>query len=183
MSRSKMFAVALTILIGMSASGCSLVSKRQRGLAIAADIAVASGALLVVNGLSCSENDLSCLGPRMGAAYLGVPLLIGGAAMEIGAFAANVAAPDQVTGWTPAPTTPVATTGRLVVEDRLPALPALPEIAVDTATLELAKQARTESMRGRCDALAPIIDAIRARDPQYVDALAASPALAGCRGS
>lgn len=178
---------ALTMAAWMAATGtgCSMVATHNRGLGVAADVAFASAALVVARGESCDESDFSCIDAELGQHYLTVPLVLAGLALGIGALASGGSEPEA------AP--PARAGGLALAMDTAMAAPAttpppaapagiapLPELPVDADSLALAQQAREAAARGDCAALPPIVNALRARDPDYAHALVIGPALAAC---
>lgn len=168
--------VSVLLLVALVGSGCTMSRDGRRGTIIAGAALTATSVLLISSGANDSDYDgvnETVLDDDWGAYMLGSSLLIAGVGLLVGGVASSEPPEvDRTVTYLPPPApVPVAPVfapmpgapgqtdiapnamapTQIVAVERAP-LVALPELPATADVLRLAKQVRSASAHGRCDA-------------------------------
>lgn len=177
--------VALVALV--ATSGCTM-SKQGRSGTIVAGLGISAASMLVIaSGANDSNHDgtnETFLNDDWDAYATGTVLLLTGIGVLVAGLASDVE-PDPVTYLPPAsayplPPAPVVVEATRTVEiTRVPVVP-LPELPATADVLRLAKQVRSASTTGRCDAAWIMWTDLQRLDRAYAIVLRDGPVMARC---
>jgi hypothetical protein len=152
---------SLALVTAVALGGCTAMLPRHRALGVAADLSIAAGVGMVLDGESCHPDPnqlLSCLGPTIGEAYAAPVAITAGVVM--GVIGLVMEERERADG-APAPR----------------ALPPVPTV-VDPETRRLALLAHGAAQVEQCALAEDLVDEIDARDPVYRRILVGSGAVA-----
>ncbi len=184
---------ALVLLV--ATAGCTNLSREGRRGTIAAGAIISASSIFVIrSGANDSDYDgvnENPLNDDWGAYMAGTGLLLAGLGMLVGGLASSEEQPDRTVTYMPpvAPPVPVAPAyqpmlaapgATQTVEVERVSLVALPELPATADVLRLAKQVRSASIHGRCDAAWIMWTDLQKLDGTYATALRAGPVMARC---
>jgi hypothetical protein len=162
--------LALVLAASLTTGACATRQGRATALVGAGVLGALGTTFIAVNYDSPDNTAEEVFAP----VYNGATIMIGGAALLAAAVVAIVAlASDPKPDDMPRP-----------IEEPPPVAPtrvALPDVATDDRTLQLARQARRAALQLQCAVVNVLVSDIEERDPDYFVALVTGGALAPCR--
>lgn len=194
MFRRASLAVLATLVAG---SGCTLSQSGRNGVLVGGAVITAASVLVIRSGANDTDHDGVndyALNDDWGAYMAGTAMLLGGLGLFVAGLASSAEHEPDRTYATPVAATPTpvwqppaaadpanepAAAAQIAGAERV-ALVALPELPATAEVLRLAKQVRSASSHGRCDAAWIMWMDLQKLDATYARALRDGEVLARC---